>query len=203
MWGAGLLHAVLTRGKLFVLRSRSNAGTRALVPNVWTRKGPTEAGPKFASSRKMVFRSGTIPSAGIGSRKKSPAEAGQGLILEENQDEDPVSNHANRGCFGASTAKRLIREANFTLARSAARRCLTARLSILLRRQRWRFRLGRSCCPASYCCCLVFPRREFAVAGRRPSRLSLAVAAGFIARCDLYQFPLIRTRAPIGAVRWT
>jgi hypothetical protein len=60
----------------------------------------------------MVFRSGTIPSAGIGSRKKSPAEAGQGLILEENQDEDPVSNHANRGCFGASTAKRLIREAN-------------------------------------------------------------------------------------------
>jgi hypothetical protein len=31
----------------------------------------------------MVFRSGTIPSAGIGSRKKSPAEAGQGLILEE------------------------------------------------------------------------------------------------------------------------
>src|SRR5215468_1215507 len=45
--------------------------------------------------------------------------------------------------------------------------------------------LGRSCCPASYCCCLVFPRREFAVAGRRPGRLSLAVAAGFIARWDL------------------
>src|SRR6516165_8629005 len=29
------------------------------------------------------------------------------------------------------------------------------------------------------------PRREFAVAGRRPGRLSLAIAAGFIARCDL------------------
>src|SRR5262249_14889424 len=63
----------------------------------------------------MVFRRGTIPSAGIGSRKKSPAEAGQGLILEENQDEDPVSNHANRGCFGASTAKRLIREAKWLI----------------------------------------------------------------------------------------
>jgi len=32
---------------------------------------------------------------------------------------------------------------------------------------------------------VVFPRREFAVAGRRPDRLSLAIAAGFIARCDL------------------
>src|SRR5262244_4439641 len=32
---------------------------------------------------------------------------------------------------------------------------------------------------------VVFPRREFAVAGRRPDRLSLAIAPGFIARCDL------------------
>ena len=47
---------MLTRGKLFVFRSKANAGTRALVPNVWTRKGPTEAGPKLACSRKGAFR---------------------------------------------------------------------------------------------------------------------------------------------------
>src|SRR5262249_2925969 len=70
----------------------STAGTKALVPKVWTRKGPAEAGTKFAPARKMVCHSGKIPRAGIGSRKKTPAEAGQGLILEENQDEDPVSN---------------------------------------------------------------------------------------------------------------
>src|SRR6516164_9434574 len=49
------------------------------------------------------------------------------------------------------------------------------------------------------------PRREFAVAGRRPGRLSLAIAAGFIARCDLAvggkrsKFRLICGGAPLAA----
>src|SRR5215471_12693229 len=45
-------------------------------------------------------------------QKEKPRRSGARTNPGRNQDEDPVSNHANRGCFGASTAKRLIREAN-------------------------------------------------------------------------------------------
>ena len=92
---------MFTRGKLFVFRTKANAGTRALVPNVWTRKGPTEAGPKFPYSRKMVFRNKAIRDARIGSRKKSPAEAGQSWKKIKMKTQLP------RGCFGASVAQTL------------------------------------------------------------------------------------------------
>jgi len=48
----------------------------------------------YIRGRISVFRTKPIRGAGIGSaaRKKSPAEAGQGLSWKENQDEAPATN---------------------------------------------------------------------------------------------------------------
>src|SRR5215831_19473383 len=95
-----------------LLAESSSCGNAGVGSQCVDKKRPHRSGAKVC-----LFAEDGLPQRDNSERgdwfqKEKPRRSGARTNPGRNQDEDPVSNHANRGCFGASTAKRLIREAN-------------------------------------------------------------------------------------------